>query len=141
MWDTRRTPGRRSLVTVVLATRVVTARNQQGLAGKISRLRPLQQARPAGLDIARRVARDGAIKILDEISSPSSTMLWTSKGKCANAHSILSMLPRRRAAASGPPRAGYDRFWPDLIDSARIACSVVDLNRMGVRVPRQTAHS
>ena len=122
-------------------TRVGQIRNELGLVSKISRLRPLQHARPADLESARRVACDRAIKILDEISSPSSTMLWTSKGKCANAHSILSMPPRRRAAVSGPPRARYDRFWPDLVDPARRACSVVDLNRMGVRVPRQTAHS
>ena len=72
-------------------------------------------------------------------------LLWTSKGKCANVHSILSK--QAAQAASGGERAatarrpGHDHFWPDLINPARGACPTVDLNRMGVRVPRQTAHS
>ena len=55
-------------------TRVGQIRNELrvGLVSKISRLRPLQQARPADLESARRVARDRAIKKFAEISSPSS---------------------------------------------------------------------
>ena len=101
-----------------LGTRVVTPRRKLGLSQDCARLRLLQKARPAVLESARREACELAIKIWAEISSLFSTMLWTSKGRCANAHSILSMLPRRRAAASGPPRAGYDRFWPDLVHPA-----------------------